>query len=189
MNSLHSFLGIKRRHSLAFTLIELLVVISIIAVLAALAFPAVNGAIDSAKKAKAKSDVTQIVTAIKAYQTEYGRLPIWTAGDDWYDSSDNNNLFDILRGHTAGNNNDRNPRRIAFIEIRPAKNNKDGLAADGKFYDPWGTPYFVKIDIDYNNEVEYYGNVSGSAIAGSMGKNKAQNDPAKSGFDDVLSFR
>ncbi|MFM8981956.1 MAG: type II secretion system protein, partial [Spartobacteria bacterium] len=55
-----------------FTLIELLVVISIIAVLAALAFPAVNGAMDSARKARAKSDVAQIATAVVAYETEYG---------------------------------------------------------------------------------------------------------------------
>ena len=59
----------------AFTLIELLVVISIIAILASLGFPAVNGAIDSARKARAGSDVAQIATAVVAYEVEYGRLP------------------------------------------------------------------------------------------------------------------
>ena len=48
------------RKSTAFTLVELLVVISIIAILAGLSFPAVSGAMDSAKKTQAKSNAVQI---------------------------------------------------------------------------------------------------------------------------------
>ena len=58
-----------------FTIIELLVVVAIIGVLMSLLFPAVQGALDSAKKAQAKNDAMQIATAIVAYDTEYGRLP------------------------------------------------------------------------------------------------------------------
>ena len=58
-----------------FTMIELLVVVAIIGVLMSLLFPAVQGALDSAKKAQAKNDAVQIATAIVAYDTEYGRLP------------------------------------------------------------------------------------------------------------------
>ena len=179
----------------AFTLIELLVVISIIAILASLAFPAVNGALDSAKRAKVKNDVIQIVTAIKAYQTEYGRLPFWKTEDDWYDDTDNNNLFDILRGHTSGAQNNLNPRMISFIEIRPAKGNKDGIGADGKFYDPWGSAYLIKLDLDYDNQIQYYDTwISGSAIAVSKGKNKNQQNPASttdggSKVDDIVSYQ
>ena len=49
--------------------------IAIIGVLMSLLFPAVQGALDAAKKAQAKNDVMQIATAIIAFDTEYGRLP------------------------------------------------------------------------------------------------------------------
>jgi prepilin-type N-terminal cleavage/methylation domain-containing protein len=54
----------------AFTLIELLVVISIIAILASLAFPAIGGAMDSARKTTAKNSAVQIANAVVAYETE-----------------------------------------------------------------------------------------------------------------------
>src|SRR5437763_13488353 len=59
-----------------FTLIELLVVIVIIAVLAGFAFPVFQSVQNSAKKTQAKNDVTQIVTAVNAFYTEYGKYPI-----------------------------------------------------------------------------------------------------------------
>src|SRR3954467_11448096 len=65
----------------AFTLIELLVVISIIMVLMGLLFPAFRGAQDQAKKVQAKNDLTQIVTAVNAFYTEYGRYPTIAAAD------------------------------------------------------------------------------------------------------------
>lgn len=173
--SLH-FSSRLRRGAAAFTLIELLVVISIIAILASLAFPAVNGAIDTAKRAKAKNDVVQIVTAIKAYQTEYGKLPLLSGSSGKYEEN-NDQLFNILRGSAGeGEQLSMNPRRIAFIEIRVSKGTKDGLGVnDGKFYDPWGKPYRIWLDDDYNNEVEDmysggWGVVPGTAIAASSGK-------------------
>src|SRR3989449_2467136 len=62
-----------------FTLIELLVVIAIIAILAGLLFPAFRGVQDQAKRTQAKNDLTQIVTAVNAFYTEYGRYPAVTA--------------------------------------------------------------------------------------------------------------
>src|SRR5437870_6268272 len=59
-----------------FTLFELLVVIAIIAVLLGLAFPVFQGVLDRAKKVQAKNDLTQVVTAVNAFYTEYGRYPI-----------------------------------------------------------------------------------------------------------------
>jgi len=195
--------GSSRR---AFTLIELLVVISIIAILASLSFPAVNGAIDAAKKVKAKNDVVQIVNAIKAYQTEYGKLPTTKvsaddsaeAADGWFQSN-NEEIMKVL----TGNNTTLNPRKIVFLETRPAKGGtnapKDGVTTDFKFYDPWGTQYAIKMDTSYNNEMEYYGtgsvnNLRTTAIAVSFGKNKTMQDPTKSSdaglrVDDVVSFQ
>jgi len=117
-----------------FTLIELLVVISIIAVLAGLAFPAVNGAMDSARKARAKSDVSQIATAVVAYETEYGVLPTVTVSN--VDSS----LIETLTGN--------NTRKIVFLETSAWKKGKGGTNSDGAFCDPWDSTNVYKIAVD-----------------------------------------
>src|SRR5947207_9326970 len=62
--------------SSAFTLIELLVVIAIIAILIGLLFPAFRAVQDQAKKTQAKNDLTQIVNAVNAFYTEYGKYPV-----------------------------------------------------------------------------------------------------------------
>jgi len=136
----------------AFTLIELLVVIAIIGILAGLLFPAVNGAIDSARRTQAKNDVVQIATAITAYETEYGRLPLPAKTEV------DGDLVRALIG-LAGNTN--NPRQIVFIEVgerKPAtapagKGGKSGTNASGNFVDPWGFPYNIAMDGDYNNSI------------------------------------
>ncbi len=135
------------RKTSAFTLIELLIVIAIIGILMGLLFPAVNGATNAARKAQAKNDVTQIATAVIAYETEYGKLPITTepaqdvAGD----------LVKTLGGSNVGNS--LNPRQIVFIEINGSKKNKSGTNSSGTFVDPWNQPYKIKIDHDYDNNI------------------------------------
>ena len=63
-------------HNRAFTLIELLVVIAIIVILVGLLFPAFKGVQNQARQTQAKNDLTQIVTAVNAFYTEYGKYPV-----------------------------------------------------------------------------------------------------------------
>ena len=89
--------------------IELLVVVAIIGVLMSLLFPAVQGALDAAKKAQAKNDVTQIATAIVAYDTEYGRLPSTNSAPQTV------NRAISLNALIASNDTNLNPRKIIFL--------------------------------------------------------------------------
>ena len=135
----------------AFTLIELLVVISIIAILASLAFPAVNGAMDSAKKTTAKNAAVQIANAVVAYETEYGRLPSLSSSASSSDSGADVGAFltAILSG-ASGNTN--NARAITFLEIADYKKGKGGVT-NGNYLDPWGGTYKIYLDYDYNNRL------------------------------------
>jgi prepilin-type N-terminal cleavage/methylation domain-containing protein len=127
-----------------FTLIELLVVISIIAILASLAFPAVGGAMDSAKKTTAKNAAVQIANAVVAYETEYGKLP--TNSGTTVDTS--------FMGILSGTDTTNNPRGIVFLETSEWKKGKGGTNSSG-YCDPWSsnTPYAIALDTDYNNKI------------------------------------
>jgi prepilin-type N-terminal cleavage/methylation domain-containing protein len=167
----------------AFTLIELLVVIVIIGVLAGLSFPVYQSVQNSAKKTQAKNDVTQIVTAVSAFYTEYGRYPTTaaTGADAFFGGStdavpsgatlagQNDFLLDVLRNNTTGANGSvvtpLNTRGIVFLEPRVINNSsapKSGVVANGSsgtgragvFYDPWGSEYRILIDTSYDNSLK-----------------------------------
>src|SRR5437879_402440 len=145
--------------SSAFTLIELLVVIAIIAILIGLLFPAFRAVQDQAKRTQAKNDLTQIVNAVNAYYTDYGKYPIAAAVDTTFGPggtpATNETLFNPLRGL----NTTLNPRQIVFISppyVKDPNNPRSGIgtaaANTGQYFDPWGTNYVVRIDGDYNNQ-------------------------------------
>ena len=137
----------RRLATAAFTLIELLIVIAIIAILAGLAFPAVNGALTSARKAQARNDVAQLAAAIKAFQLEYGRLPSTIANTDTAAAA-NATVVSALTSTNA-----LNPRGVAFIEVNPYRKGKGGTNSSGAYLDPWGMEYRFSLDTDYNNRI------------------------------------
>jgi prepilin-type N-terminal cleavage/methylation domain-containing protein len=188
-----------------FTLIELLVVIAIIAVLLGLVFPVFQGVQDRAKKVQAKNDLTQIVTAVNAFYTEYGKYPIAT-DDTPLDSTKTADLFYTLRAIASGANsaNATNTRQIVFIspgEDTTQPSPKGKIGTDGQFHDPWGTAYKIAMDGDYDNQITpnpYGTNGAGAnplrqgAIAWSYGKDKQPGNNGDGKFtnsDDVISWQ
>jgi prepilin-type N-terminal cleavage/methylation domain-containing protein len=172
----------------AFTVIELLVVILIIGILIGFAFPAFQGVLERAKKVQAKNDLTQIVTAVNAFYTEYGKYPLVTDDTPIANTAD---LFYTLRAVASGANAPVNgvpainPRAIVFIsppDVKNAANPRSGIGITtglGQWYDPWGTTYKVAIDGTYDNQIANpYGAAGGAGsdplrqgvIAWSLGK-------------------
>jgi len=66
-----------------FTLIELAVVLAIIAVLAAILTPLVTGYLDQARIARAQADSRTTADAIKLYQRDTGRWPVYATSGDY----------------------------------------------------------------------------------------------------------
>src|SRR6266699_4212953 len=69
--------------SKGFTLIELAMVLAIIAVLAAVLTPMVTGYLDQARVARAQADTRTAGDAIKLYQRDTGRWPVYASSTDY----------------------------------------------------------------------------------------------------------
>jgi len=80
----------------------------------------------------AKDEVTALVTAIKACQTEYGAMP----------SGDSVAILKTLQGD--------NPRKIQFFAASQGPKYFD---AAGHFLDPWKTPFRIDISDPANPKV------------------------------------
>jgi type II secretory pathway pseudopilin PulG len=183
----------------AFTLIELLVVIAIIIILVGLLFPAFRGVQDQAKRVQAKNDLTQLVTAVNAFYTEYGKYPLAT---DDSTIANNADLSYTLRAISSGANaaDVVNPRKVVFMSppaVKDTSNPRSGIGSDGQYYDPWGTPYKIAIDGNYDNQIANLytadtgagpGTLGVGVIAWSLGNDGIQGTDFKAS-DDVISWQ
>jgi type II secretory pathway pseudopilin PulG len=201
----------------AFTLIELLAVIATIAILVGMLFPAFKAVQSQARSTQAKNDLTQIVNAVNAFYTDYGKYPISTTVDTVFgpggNPTNNENLFRELRGCTSPPTGSCasaatiNTRQIVFISPPDVKNpaaprSGIGTAAGtvGQYFDPWGNNYVIRIDGDYNNQVAnpYSANAGATpnlqlgVIACSLGPDGAGGQGDKNSgtaADDVISWQ
>jgi prepilin-type N-terminal cleavage/methylation domain-containing protein len=193
----------------AFTLIELLVVIAIIAILVGLLFPAFKAVQNQARNTQAKNDLTQIVNAVNAFYTDYGKYPLVTADTTYGPGGTANNLLvSALRGTDATNN----PRQVVFISppfVKTPSNPRSGIATQATningiavvandLVDPWGTPYNLKIDGTYDNQLTNPYTLDTGAgpatltfgvIVWSLGPDQIQGTSNFSASDDVISWQ
>jgi len=175
----------------AFTLIELLVVIAIIAILVGLLFPAFKAVQNQARSTQAKNDLIQIVNAVNAFYTDYGKYPVpstaspgsdivFTASLGGLPSYGNDWLFNELQAcpttgtlpATCSRYSTNNTRQTVYLSPPTAKdqnNPKSGIGTTGintgRLFDPWGSPYNVEFDSSYDNQViNPYGGSGGAGV-------------------------
>ena len=132
----------KTSSSKRFTLIELLVVIAIIAILAGLVFPALGTVRNNAKKSKANSECQSLKTAIIMYESEFSTWPVKISGskDAVVDGSNYIEMCKILTG--------KNSKKTVFYEVGVGYDEAKGIL------DPWGKPYQVILDVDYDGKID-----------------------------------
>jgi hypothetical protein len=167
----------------------------------------------AARKAQARNDETQLVTAIKAFYTAYGYYPCEkNPGDDTTDyfaatGPAQGKLIDILRATNSPTVKKYNPQMIVYLDepfVRDFDHPKGGIGPNGAWYDPWGSLYLVKIDSNYNGSIlnPYSANAGDAklktgAIAWSIGRDGKGAISATGGGDrntgvyndDVLSWQ
>jgi prepilin-type N-terminal cleavage/methylation domain-containing protein len=169
-----------------FTLVELLVVMAIIAVLAGLLLPALAGVRDKAHATRARAEMKALQTAISMYESDYGYLPMpppSPAADILLSDAQYTALIQTLQ-NVAPCGNARGKR---YLDV----STKQG---PGVFNDPWGQPYKVFLDLDYDGDIEAnldatygpYEKVYGRVAVFSLGKDAVSNKGDKG---DINSWR
>lgn len=145
-----------------FTLIELLVVISIIALLAGLAFPALQGAMEAAQKAQASTMCNQLGIACTLYNTEYGVWPTYNGNGNF---STANNVGDLCYALNGFRNLDGTGSQTAITTVPNSRfiqfmsfNKKDLVAGSTRnIQSPYkkaaNRQYWVMTDDNYDGQV------------------------------------
>jgi prepilin-type N-terminal cleavage/methylation domain-containing protein len=160
-----------------FTLIELLTVMAIIAILAAASFAGYGKIVEGVRKKEAQVMAIAVSNAVEQFYADYNRLPKPTSATDGADSDTTTEggegLVKVLTGKEGEEGAVQNSRKVDYAEgIKPAKVVKgkaataqaggsdkwrNGLVLEDEnieIVDGWGNYYKVKLDTDYNKELE-----------------------------------
>lgn len=143
-----------------FSLAELTYVLALLLLIAAVVLPAWVFVQRWQRLTMARGDLKSIATSIRAYHARYnlwpGRAAAHTqiSGDIHYGKKPSNaEVLAILRAAEGPSNPNHaaNTNRIVFLELAAAAPGLSGLNTTGEFLDPWGTPYHIVLDLDYDN--------------------------------------
>ena len=143
--------GIRR----GFTLIELLVVMAIIGILSSVGFVAFKKINNNGKKTQAHTTAVQIATACEEYHAEYGHYP--PTDNDSFTTTGTDGGTTFINALT-GEDNEHNSKGIKFLTLNNSKNKRNGIRRDNggeakEILDPWGKPYRVQLDFDYDEKI------------------------------------
>jgi general secretion pathway protein G len=151
------------RNASGFTIVELLIVVAVIGILAAIAFPRVDGYLDKARTARARADIDNILKAMVLLEADTGLWP----------------------GHQTVNQINQNGGN----EVWNFAASSAGLRLSDGGYPNWNGPYMSSIPLDpwgnrYFMDTDYMVNGQWRVVLGSFGPNGCC--PNQYDDDDVI---
>ncbi len=188
-------LNTPQRTNRAFTLIEMLVVIAIIGILAGILLPVIASSKAKAKIVQAKTEMKNLAVAISAFQAQYSIFPTSDTdargGVDMTYTNGNSDiiriLLDVDEAGTVNEGHKRNPQKTVFLNGKMVQTGQPGIGKDYNFRDPWGTPYVITLDLNYDNACEdkIYGKFRVPVMIWSYGPNRIPGPFGSGGNPDV----
>lgn len=154
-------------------------------------------------------DFTFGILSTTGYTNKFGRIQTVIQND--YNNGavtyqdDNREVIAILRdvttvrtpgGAIINDNHSRNPERNPFLNAKDGSSiSGPGVGPDGIYRDPWGSPYIITLDLNYDNQCRdaFYRRDTVSADTGDRGFNglfrvkQANNTAIPNGFEAKAS--
>jgi len=162
-----------------FTLIEMMVVIAIIGLLAGLIMAGLKVAQRQSTNTKARHGVAQLKTAWETFLVDYKRFPdIGANSKEGAYVITGQDVLQILRGREDYKVNGvvQNPRKLSYMDFHQNAT---------QYLDPWGKPFRMALDTDYDGKVT----AMGQALRGNVVVWSAGEDGEDGTDDDVTSWR
>ena len=141
---------------------KLCIAFLILAITVILLYPVVPSSNPTGDCNRAVNEIRAVEAAIHQYYNEYNRFPNTGPGGEIA----NREIIPTLLGEATPQQN-QNPRRRKFLAL-PSE-----VSKHGELLDPWGTPYHIMVDSDYDSAITINGRrLEKLFIVWSSGENK-----------------
>jgi type II secretory pathway pseudopilin PulG len=174
---------------------EILLVLSVFLALASIILPALLEIQKRNRSAQTYSELRVLVSAANRFNREYRLWPVANPppkGDAHFGARDANMVvMNILRGlDQTGNEQHRaNPSQIDFIEEVSEGASPLRFNARGEVIDPWGRPYEMVFDSNYDSICTVENNVYGPVIGTGVIIWSSGPDRKSETIDDLRSWK
>jgi prepilin-type N-terminal cleavage/methylation domain-containing protein len=208
-----SDLPARRRRTQGFTLIELLVVIAIIGILASMTLVVIAKVREKGRITEAKREIRALYNAIEEYHSDTSSYPVSDAvllqaiaakSDFTFDlpgvnSTNNSEVMAILLNRerygsgapTVNLNHAKNKlQKFYLISVPTADStNLPGLGPDLVYRDPWGKPYVISFDLNFDGDCHDALYEKSSVSKPIAGYDSGLNSTDRTGSSDDFHYR
>lgn len=158
----------------------------IVPLLAVAGFTAGNAAIRKAKTITVLATATSIESAVNGFYMEYNTMPTTMSTETEINTQDNiPDFLNIVLGLEPTSGTPLNTKGIKFLVVKEGRGRSNGMIYDSSgtllgLYDPWGGPYRVILDVNYDEKLL----VNGEVVKGHRAAVWSDGPDRKSGTED-----
>jgi len=187
-------MNVPIRHCSGISRPEILLILSIFLALASLVLPVLLEIRQRNNSVKTFSDLRVLISAAQRFNREYRLWPVAnlpSKGDARYgEKNTNSEVMNILQGRDqAGNEQHRsNPSQIDFVAEVTERSSPLRFNTRGDVIDPWGSPYEMVFDSNYDSVCTVENNVYGPVIGEGVLIWSCGPDRKSETDDDLLSW-